>query len=173
MKYVMAAAVVAVLIVAPLGSYFYLKNGFSYRIEALEELTPKETSSRVQLVLDSLSENRGKVQLIHFPSFHESEELALLHQLDKRIVDKNSFEIISFSDDTDTNSEIVFPSHENMAELMGRDSTAFVLVDTSGVVRQYYSFNENTAKALIKHLAIIIPMPKRKDIKLKRDVTES
>lgn len=170
MKYIMASAVVAILILAPLGSYLYLKSGFSYRLKAMEELEPKEIDSQLKVWLSTALEPNTKVTLIHLPGEEVSQELALLKQLDERIVDKTSFEIISFADeDPGYEGDIIYRPGFNVSQI---EKHPFLLLDTAGIVRNYYDMDETTSKRLIKHLAVLIPMPERREIKLKRELKE-
>ena len=68
MKYLIASAVVLMLIGAPLGSYFYLKSGLKYRLESQEQLAPKEVSQEVLSSIEKIRTSKTAaliLSLIH------------------------------------------------------------------------------------------------------------
>ena len=166
-KYLTATAVAIVLVIAPLGSYFYLKSGFDYRVKYIEELEEKPMDA---VLLDSLNQYFAtpKVRLIHIPGKKPKEELELLRQIDRRMVDKTYFETITFSNvPTGRNGDIIYIGTRSWIQNL--DYT-FYLTDTSGTVRNFYKMSPDLSKTLIKHLAVLIPMPKKRQIILKRDL---
>ena len=157
MKYLVAAAVTAIIVLAPLGSYIYLRKGFKYRLQAIEELKPKNINPDHRATLDSLWSGSGKVNLIYFASEDSLRELEIYNKIEERIVDRTRFDLSRISYDY---------SHKTEANM----EYPFYLLDTSGAVRNYYHTEEHTSANILKHLSVLIPMPKRKEIKLKRDV---
>ena len=168
MKYLIASAVVLMLIGAPLGSYFYLKSGLKYRLESQEQLAPKEVA---QDVLSSIEKVRTSktAALIHTASDNREADIKLLMEIDDRIVDRDHFEILTFSNETlfTTVRDIRFV---NDSSLFDSYDQRFVLVDSAGVVRNTYSAEEDISKELIRHLAVVIPLPKHRDIRLRREL---
>ena len=169
-KYISALAVALILIGAPLGSYFYLRSGFEYRVQYLEELEPKDSIPLVVGQDNFIRKTNGKVRLIHRPGSSLQEELEILTAIDKQIVDKTFFSAITLDtsglgDDGDIKSVNVSSARENL-------KSAFTLIDTSGIVRHEYSVDADTKKDIIKHLSVLIPMPKHTEVVLKRTINE-
>ncbi len=168
MKYLIASAVVLMLIGAPLGSYFYLKSGLKYRLESQEQLAPKKVS---QKVLSSIQKVRSDktAALIHTASDNREVDLRLLMEIDDRIVDRDHFEILSFSDES-LFTKVRDIRFVNDSSLFRSFDHRFVLVDSAGVVRNIYRAEEDISKELIRHLAVVIPLPKHRDIRLRREL---
>ena len=163
----MGLAVVLILIVAPIGSFLFLKNGIEYRIESLEQLEPKTISSQLDGVIQLRAPFKGNARLIHIPGDMADNELELLLKMDDKIVDRERFEIISLMDepqDLDSHRVEFIPSNHIVSF-----KEQFVLIDTSNVVRGAYMYREDLDKELIRHLSVVIPMPTKKSIKLERE----
>ena len=165
--YIMALAVVLILIVAPLGSFFFLRSGIEYRIESLEQLEPKNIDSQLDGVIRLKAPFNGNARLIHIPGAEIERELMALNRLDGQIVDRQRFEIISLTnapDDEDESGVKFVPSNHHVTF-----DQQFVLIDTSDVVRGVYAYREGIEKEIIRHLSVVIPVPKKKSIHLKRE----
>lgn len=170
MKFLSAIAVVLVLIVAPIGSYFYLRAGLKYRLESQNQLLAPEVDSIMKRqILNVISDHTAA--LVHLGGNNDTQGINLLQQIDERIVDRDFFEIVSNADSTTIQSKnkvrFVGSDHIN-----GLDSIQFVLVDTAGVLRHLYYFNEDHSKTLIRHLSVVIPMPQSREIKLNREIQD-
>ena len=168
MRYLVASAVVLMLIGAPLGSYFYLRSGLAYRLDSQEQLSPKEVS---KAVLESIERVRSDktATLIHTASDGLQSDVDLLSQIDDRIVDRDHFEIISFSDPSKFGDlrDIRFIQDSSLFKGFQQ---RFILIDSAGVVRNTYKADRDIAKVLIRHLAVVIPLPKHRDIRLRREL---
>ncbi len=160
-----AIAVAVVLCVAPIGSYLFLKGGFQYRLESLNQLVPKDIDPELQMLISEYAPFKGNARLIHVPGTSEKEELSVLDDIDDQIVDRERFDIYSFSANTFTHKHKVdfvkAPAFINQYQ--------FVLIDTSNQVRGVYPFGEDIRKEIIRHLSVVLPMPRQKTITLKRD----
>ncbi len=163
---ILGSAVVLILIIAPIGSYFFLKHGIEYRIESLDQLSPKTIDSELSGYLDNFIPENGNARLIHIPGKERSGELDLLYKIDERITDRERFDIYSFAKDAD---------HEDLRDIKfimngspPNSDLQFILIDTSNVIRSTYAYDENTGKEIIRHLSVVIPMPKQKKIVLDR-----
>lgn len=162
-----AGAVVFLLVVVPIISYFFLRRGFEYRKESLTQLEAKEISHQLATSLHDYALHTGNAQLIHIPGSELEKEVAILEAIDEQIVDRDRFDILSFSEDPLPTSE---KKITYVPEAKGIDADySFILIDTANVIRGTYSYHDDLDKELIRHLAVVIPVPKRKTIKLQRD----
>ncbi len=167
---VKSLAVVFILVVAPIVSFLFLKYGFNYRMESVEQLLPKDKNTAVVQLIDHLRESSHKVKLVHVPGNDVNAELTLLRKIDDRIVDREFFEIISFAP-----KDVFEGIHQvninddalPFVKLLDKD---FYLIDTFGRLRQDYTLHAGIDDEMIRHLSVVIPMQKRKTIELKRDV---
>jgi len=168
MKYIAGIAVVLMLIGAPLGSYFYLKNGLKYRLESQEQLRVKIVSEKIQNHIETVRTPKTAA-LIHTAHDDRVADIELLDRIDERIVDRDHFEIISLSRpfESDRALDIRFVSDSLL--FSGYDQR-FILVDSAGAVRNTYTNDEDISKELIRHLSVIIPLPKHRDIRLRREL---
>lgn len=169
MKYLVAAAVVAMLIIAPFGSYFYLKSGLVYRLESMEQLKPKEASAEYKAFLDQVV-NPHMAALIHLGGDDDLKGIELLKQVDDRIVDRDNFELFTLSSKGtfEPNAEIQYVEDLEIVD----SEYQFMLIDTAGTLRYEYAYGPDHSKDMIRHLAVIIPVPKSREIKLRRELEE-
>ena len=168
MKYIAGIAVVLMLIGAPLGSYFYLKNGLKYRLESQEQLQAKQVSTTIKDHIEAVRTPKTAA-LIHTAFDNRAADITLLSQIDERIVDRDHFEIISMSDPFASDRDLEIRFITDSVLFNGYDQR-FVLVDSAGVVRNTYKADDDISKELIRHLAVVIPLPKHRDIRLRREL---
>ena len=160
-----ALAVVAVLCVAPIGSYIFLKGGFDYRLESLNQLQPKELDDQLSDLVATHAPFQGNARLIHIPGSEENDELVVLREIDNQIVDRSRFDIISFASNNSTEkNKIDFKVAPSV-----QSETQYVLIDTSNIVRGTYAFEETVGKEIIRHLSVVIPLPPQREISLNRE----
>ena len=55
----------------------------------------------------------------------------------------------------------------------GIEAGKIYLTDTSGLIRNSYTLSDEDIKKLVAHTAILLPMPKKKEIKLRRKFNEN
>lgn len=164
---ILGLAVVLILIIAPIGSYIFLRSGFEYRVESLDQLQPKKISSQLDGVIRLKAPFSGNARLVHIPGPAVNQELELLYQIDKKIVDRERFEIYSLTEDPglkDKHKIQFIPSQHNV-----NFDEQFILLDTSDVIRGVYPFEQGIEMEIIRHLSVVIPMQKRRSITIKRD----
>lgn len=161
-----ALAVVATLVLAPIGSYFYLRKGLEYRLESLDQLQEKKVSPEILSLVERSAPFNGNARLIHFPSNQVEAEIDLLISVDDQIVDRARFEIISFSN-------ALKSAEEQNINFVGTTETTtemqFMMIDTSNVVRSTYIYNENLGKEIIRHLSVLVPVPTSRSVTLQRE----
>lgn len=159
----------AVLVVAPIISYIYLKKGFDYRVEMLSEIEPKELDAETTNYIAPYLIKDGQAKLLHLSRSSEPASIDLIAQIDERIIEKPAFDIISFS--VSTQDEITEGNNLHIipVSVAYNGPHDFVLLDTGHVVRAMYQFAPGVEKDIIRHLSAIIPKQKKKTIKLERE----
>lgn len=211
-----ALTLLLILVVLPLGSWYYLHSGFSYYKTALSELKDYGKLSAFSLtnqkgeVFDNESV-AGKVFVANFmftrcPTicpkmteqmkklhhvFHKNKEIALLsHTVDP---EHDSVEVLQqyiaahqIPDDgvwhflTGDKQQIhqlarkayQLPADEGANSDDFIHSQYFVLVDSKGVIRNYYDGTDTTqVNRLMEHIALIIPK-KKKDEATRKQINE-
>lgn len=167
-KYVAAAAVVAMLIIAPFGSFFYLKSGLKYRLESMAQLEPKIIDESKQEVVKQVLQPQ-MAALLHLGGDTDAKGIDLLKQVDDRIVDRDNFEIFTNASKSNfkATAQIQYIDSELVESLK---ENQFMLFDTSATLRYVYDYGPDHAKLMIRHLAVVIPVPKSREIKLKREL---
>ncbi len=156
---------VFMLVIVPIISYIFLRRGFEYRKESLVQLEEKSIPVELRTYLDTYVPHVGNAQLIHIPGHTTSSERQVLSQIDERIVDRDRFDIISFDTEIDHEDQI---DHVD-APLDVQSPYSFILIDTAASIRGVYVYSEELGKELIRHLSVVIPVPKKRDITLQRD----
>jgi len=157
MKIIRGLAVILVIFVLPAGSWYYLQQGYNYRLGALQELEPKG-----QFVQLSIEEARPelfgeKITLICMCDEASVDELTILNNLEEKS-DSNMFQIVRLKN-RDIDSQLLHDKY-------GEDK--LILVDKDREYRKSYGFEQVALNELVKHVAIITPLPARQKIKLKR-----
>lgn len=166
-KVFVSFAVLFMLVIAPAVSYVYLKKGFDYRLESIDQLKEKEISSELRDFIDSEDSFIGNARLIHIPSSNLSEEIKVLDVIDERIVDRTRFDIVSFASEpsAERDDNIDFKSISTNAP----SEYQFLLLDTSNAVRAVYPYTKEVGKDIMRHLSVVIPVPTKREITLLRD----
>ena len=152
-------ALTAMLILAPLGSWVYLKLGMDYRMTSVEQLLPKEFPSSIHTELISILKSNNKAKLIHINQLNDPRAHDLLEKLDERVVDKTYFELISLSSVREISDQSSIKYYSEIGSIEFENS--FLLFDTSNTLRNYYQLNDDIGKEVIRHLAVILPLPKQ------------
>jgi len=177
-----AAVTLLVLIGLPLGSYLYLKKGFQYRKDALDEM---EVTSSV--VLDSLRLYKAQSEE---PLEHET--MLIYADVD----DANQNEIIEHFNNlhrqygersevrfglshADIRGDEIFKNvdnkliydlyHSPVKNEVFADQSKIYLLDKDGGVRGAYAYQDDDAmQKLVKHISVLLPLEKKKKIDLVR-----
>lgn len=160
-------AVLFMLVIAPAVSYVYLKKGFDYRLESIDQLKEKEISADLRDFIDAQDPFKGNARLIHLPGSDLSAELAVLDVIDERIVDRERFDIVSFANEpsADRIDKIDFKSLRATVS----SEYQFLLIDTANVIRAVYPYTKDVGKDIMRHLSVVIPVPTKREITLLRD----
>ena len=158
MKILRGLAIVLVIFVLPAGSWYYLQSGYDYRLGALQELEPKGQFGMLSLEKNTPDLLDNKVTLLCLCAEVEEENLNTLDQLEEKY-DSRGFQLIKL---TELNDE-----YEKLKTKY--TPKKLILIDKDREYRRSYNFEKKEIKELVKHAAIVIPLPSRKKIKLKRE----
>jgi len=148
----------ALVVLVPLGSWIYLKKGLDWRKGALKELVVKAV---IDKSLDSSNVFLSKTSLV---VFEYSEEIKnALQPIYDQFKDAYTFQIVS-QYDYEYNVKV---TDGYVDRLIQRKDNTFAIVDTGLQVRNFYTLKNSDLKSMVEHLAVVIPLPKEKDIKMK------
>jgi len=150
---------IILVVIVPLGSWFYLKEGLDYRKGALLELTPKDSIPRDS---DSLQIIFGKTSIIVIDSLVKND---IIEKIREQFKNTPGFQVSFISE----NSTSALPAEYLKDVWVRYAGNSFVLIDTAGNIRNAYKNDSLSIKKLVEHTAIVIPRPKESDIKMKNE----
>lgn len=172
MKYFYGILIVIVLFVLPIGSYLYLQAGYKYRLGALDELKAKEPLS--DCLIGSLPETiASKVVVIGIISEENDTVITSnLKQIAEQYEIREEFAVAAATKgDSLLLTPIEWPGIRISLDCPSIvDSVTYVLMDSKGLIRGVYGGHAESVKKLVEHTAILLPLPKRKTITLKREL---
>lgn len=167
-KYIVASAVVLILIVFPGLSWYYLDKGRDLRRDLLTELESDTKLNDVVIVAEGdtvqLSELvKGKTTVL----LREAQQNTLkVKQLQEQFEKAYTFQVLRLrqigqalkSDELLSLNDlgIIFPEGDNMA-----------LIDTALTVRRTYNLEDTSFNQLVEHVSIVLPRKPEKDIIMK------
>lgn len=158
MKYLRGLAVVFVIFVLPAGSWYYLQSGYNYRVGALQELEPKGQLIPLAKEKETKDLITDKVTLICLCEGVSDEDMTTLKNIEEKY-DSRGFQVIRLAQsDAD---------YQSLKNKYGPDP--LILIDIKRQLRNTYTLSPDDIKEVVKHIAIVIPMPSRQKIKLKRE----
>lgn len=159
MRFLVAAAVVFMLFVLPAGSWWYLSSGYNYRKSNLEQLEVKGAlEGKLGLVAEPLKTElitklKDKVTvLVMNPGGLDESQQDVIDRIADKYGDRDFFQVV-----------------ENHSIKLG---SSIFLVDRDLQIRNTYNWDKEDVKKLVEHTAIMLPIPKRQTISLKRDLIE-
>ncbi len=175
MKGIKVIAVFGLLVLFPLISYLYLRQGYYFRLNALKELEPKmklENFSYSDIVSDDVfSDDRLKGRLSLFYDASTVSSKGMLDPIFEEFSHREELQFVGFTDDT-----MVVKSHLNkdddqwiLLEGKYKWDGKLALVDTSGTIRNFYTFDSASFSSLGQHIPIVMPRVKEQDIKMKSE----
>jgi hypothetical protein len=166
------------LIVAlPAGSWLFLKDGFNWRKDKLEELSPKG------LFLNSFSftpeektkifeETTYKTTVVKLNEDLSKDDMSMIDQYRK----SKTFLFLVLSEEPIIHEE--FSSKQPLRYITSSNLNAnteklrsanYVLLDTAGVIRQFYNGTDNkTLTSIVEDVAIVLPRKITPDIEMKK-----
>lgn len=161
MKYLVSAVVFIMLFVLPLGSWYYLQSGLDYRKDALKELEPK--GEFISPVIDKNS-LISKTTLIHTQDVGDN----VISEIFDQYGSSKTFQLISIDAPEEDASNWIQIDDFTANSLSSANSNAgFLLIDTSGQLRNSYPADMDGVRRLIEHTSIVLPRIKEMDVKLK------
>lgn len=158
-KLVSWVAVILLLVVVPLGSWYYLNQGLNYRKTALSELHPKDSISLHQDTLNLLKDRTTLVVL------DKNNTSSIIDAVGDQFKNAQGFQVLHY-DSTSTSD--VIPFHYSNGFFDTKQGYAFVLIDQDLKIRNFYKGDMVSVKRMIEHIAMVIPRPKEADIKQKQ-----
>ena len=166
MKYFKSALIFSLLVLVPLGSWYYLKKGLDYRKDALVKLGGNTSISDI---CETAEVYRGETVLLahvnNTPTYRED-----LSKVMSEFDDVPNFKCLIIKDTFLNNTQQNFTNQFRFQSNKEACNYAFAdlsLIDTSGIIRRTYTADEKGYIEVIEHLAIILPSPEERDIKIK------
>ncbi len=165
MKYIAGIVTLALIVILPAGSWYYLQSGYDFRLELLKQLEPKgildhsKVSEEVALEL-SKQLDRSTV-LLYNGALVNSQRIA---DIEDQFKNAMTFKTISISDSNQVSSISDMKLSQNQSSQLLTQHKA-VLIDTSGQIRQWYSLDTDSQyEDVVEHLAVVLPRVPNKDI---------
>ena len=181
--------ILAILIVFPLISYYYLSEGTNYRKTALTELKDSikinqfslTTSNSIILNNDSLL---NKVVLFSLVNHYNESEKSNLENLFNKFKDRSDFCLVSIQNESNNLNIKSEPNGANFYSILKSEteidslsnvwvktkSPAIFVVDIKNNIRKTYKDHSlESFKNVLKHIAILLPMSPAPKATLNRD----
>ena len=163
MRYLVGFVVFVMLFVLPLGSWYYLQTGLDYRKDALAELTPKGLFTSEVLNPEVL---KSKTSLIHLKSVKEE----VIPEIFGQYGEAQTFQLISIDSSEEENKNWINIDEFTANSISAANNNAgFILVDTSGQLRNTYPADMDGVRRLIEHTSIVLPRIKEMDVKMRKE----
>ncbi len=158
MKYFKSIVVLTLLIGFPLVSYYYLNEGFHFRKDALESLKVKGPLADVCNSFPVI--NGETIVLVHQAKQSDKNVQQHLNNVALEFKDESKFKIKSIPS---TASGEVDLSLSTKIECT-LDDSKMILIDTAGMIRNYYGYSLEDFNELMEDIAIVLPRKVQKDI---------
>lgn len=181
MRVLRIVLIVMVLVGFPALSWFYLKSGLKWRVNAQEETAGKETLSNFTLITpegDTVMRQDvfGKYSVIAMPA--DSISAAHLGMVHAQFHAREDYETIclmpseraamTFHDSTWISVQCVAGCDDLMSALYAGSYSAAIVDDSLQVRGRYQLGSVEDMRKLVEHLAVVLPIEKRERIELKR-----
>ncbi|MBK8109138.1 MAG: hypothetical protein IPK46_01755 [Saprospiraceae bacterium] len=172
-KYFNSIILVFVLIGLPLGSYFYLRQGFTFRKNLIDELKtsmplkgtltdsgyPVLVKGRCTVI--ALNENHNQ-QLSLFDQFKDAKGFQLAGNMDTMLVMPYLMKKQQVADTKNIRNYFQIDSTVLSTLKQAYPASNYLILDTLGKMRYSYSGNENDMKKLAGHITVLLPLYKEK-----------
>jgi hypothetical protein len=142
--------------IVPFGSWYYLKTGLNFRVNARDALIPKDS---IDLKEDSLGVFVGKVTIVDIDPVKNKEVSTVISDQFGKI---DEFQILPMA-----MIEKLPMAYRKISSFKDKD---YILIDNKGMIRNAYINDLESIKKMIQHTAIVIPKPKELDIKVKNNI---
>lgn len=196
-KIIQYAALGLLLVVLPLGSFYYLKKGFNFQLENLQMLEPKGDVPAFSFLSnegDTINSKlvSGSPHVVHFFSDDEA-TLKLLHQISQQFKDKD-VHLISYLPHVDFDFKNILKKYDieidkkksnwhfvpikneaelsqllSMYRLSPSDESKILIIGKDLKIRGYYDENDDQfGDTFVSHVALMLPKDKKKEIRFER-----
>ena len=180
MKYLKGIVVIVLVFLFPAVSYWYLRSGFIYRRDALEELKNEVAFTNEQkntlLALDSNFIDKISDEIFIVMKLKDERDEKDLYFIAENLKSRRDFRVLGLYTHKDLPSyndtiyqKILsrkFADTEALDKIL--NDNRFIL-GKNGVIRNQYGDSIEMMKKLYEHAIILLPMKKREKIDLKRD----
>ena len=169
MKLVKTIALFSVLVIFPIASWYYLNTGKEWRMEGLKELENRTELPDGLYLIDDEDSTRTSAKDALLDKFTVVTRSALaqpevLSRLKGQFGDNQLFQLIR---DRDLHCDL--QACKAVDALLFEGDTDMALLDDVGKIRRRYrSTDPEDVDRLVKHVAILMPVEKRKRIDLVR-----
>lgn len=172
-KYFNSIILVFVLIGLPLGSYLYLRQGFTFRKNLIDDLktstplkgTLTENGAAVKVngrcTVIALTENQ-KQQLSLFDQFKDAKGFQLAGKMDTTLVMPYLLKKQQSVDSKNIRNYFQLDSNVLSTLKQAYPTSKYLILDTLGKMRYSYTDNENDLKKLAGHITVLLPLYKEK-----------
>ncbi len=165
MKYIAGIVTLALIVILPAGSWYYLQSGYDFRLELLQQLEPKgeldisslhvEAGNLVQEAIDN------STVLVYNSALVDGKKIA---DIEDQFKNAMTFKTLAIADSAQqVNTVDLKLANGKSSELLQMYKA--VLIDTSNQVRQWYKLDsEAQYEEVVEHLAVVLPRVPNKDI---------
>ena len=160
-----------VLVGLPFGSYLYLKSGFQFRKNLIDELQTTAALKDTLTQDGALVPTRGRCTVVNI-SGNTQNQISLYDQFK----DAKGFQLVG-SIDSLTMSEYSDKRQKNIAAALSKNyykldsakmasfqqlypNTQFIILDTMGLVRKLYAGGKEDMKKIAGHITVLLPLYK-------------
>jgi len=168
---IIAAAVVFVIIGMPLISYLYLREGLSFRIEAISALKQDEYENKLTEEFNGVFAISPK----KVNAFVSADTISKVYrdEIFNKFKGNKYFQLCTYkSSESKTSNNLLAENHVEINLSKGQkelvENIDMLLIDTSGEIRETYQYSEEEFKSFIQHLSVLLPVESSKKIKLER-----
>lgn len=150
------------VVIVPFGSWYYLNQGLKYRKNIITQLKPKDS---LDINDQAFAVFKGKTSLIILDTLSSESSKQNADKIYAQYKDSYSFQICS---STLLENSVILP--DAVLALLNEkySGKSYMLIDTSGKIRNMYGDSDADLKLLVEHLAVILPRPVETDIMMKQ-----
>ena len=163
-------SVVILVVILPLVSFYYLRQGLSFRINSLTALELNEEKDKLsEKVREAIELPKGRVNVLINSDVLDEGTV-------DQLVDKfggNAYFTLHVLEKDNPNSSEHLKHQTNIHTLSTQSLNALkpydmILVDTSGQVRNAYIHDDKSFKKFVQHLSVLLPVEQSRKIILER-----
>jgi hypothetical protein len=169
--FIAGVSVVLVIIILPLISFYYLRQGLSFRVSALDALEQSEEESKLtEEVTKLLAIEKGIVNVLIKEHDFETDKIDDLYA---KFKGNQYFLLHTFYEGDEQKSSAILGKNHTQSKILKEQMSLFesakiILIDTSGQVRGTYGNDESDFKQFIRHLSVLLPVQRSRTVVLER-----